>query len=215
LAERAVVIAIDGPSASGKGTLARRLARHLGLRHLDTGALYRAVALRLLRSGVDVTDAAAAARAAAGIEAADLAEPDLRAPEVAGGASIVAAMPGVRAALLDYQRRFASEPPGAVLDGRDVGTVVCPGADVKLYLDADPAVRADRRLAELRAAGARADGAEVAAAMAARDRRDAGRDVAPLRPAADAVVIDTTDQDAEAVFRRALAIVGARLAARP
>lgn len=214
MADRTLVIAIDGPSASGKGTLARRLARHLGLRHLDSGLLYRATARRLLRAGGRIDDPAAAARAAAAIDMADLADPSLRDPEVSGAASVVAALPAVRAALLDVQRRFAAEPPGAVIDGRDIGTVVCPDADVKIYLDADPAVRARRRFAELRADDPDASAGEVAEAMAARDRRDAGRDAAPLRPAPDAVVIDTTSLDAEAVFERALALVAARTGRR-
>lgn len=203
------VIAVDGPAAAGKGTLARRLAAALDLPHLDTGLLYRAVGRRVLDAGHDPADAAAARQAEALI-AEDLARPDLRAPEVDRAASLVAAIPAVRAALLAFQRRFA-EARGAVLDGRDIGTVVFPDADLKLFVTASDEERARRRWLELKGRGVEIPFETVLADLRARDARDASRDVAPLRPAADAIVLDTTDLDAEAAFARALAIVRERL----
>lgn len=208
-----MIVAIDGPVAAGKGTLARRLAAELGFAYLDSGTLYRATASRVLREGGDPADAARAARAAAALTQADLAAPDLRAETVSQGASKVAAIPAVRAALLDWQRAFARRPPGgqagAVLDGRDIGTVVCPDAQVKLFVTAAPEVRARRRWQELAARGDAVTEAEVLADLRERDARDASRAVAPLRPAADAHLLDTTEMGIDAAFRAALAIVAA------
>lgn len=206
-----LVIAVDGPAAAGKGTLARRLAAHYGLRHLDTGALYRAAALRLLRAGGDPAQESEAAAAAERISGADLEDPALRGEDVGQAASAVAVHGGVRRALLGYQRRFAAEPPGAVLDGRDIGTVVCPDARVKIYLEASAEVRAARRLCELRSRGVESIDSRVLDEIKARDARDRRRSAAPLKPAADACVIDTSALDPDAVFERAVAIVEARL----
>jgi len=200
-----LVIAVDGPAAAGKGTLARRLAAALGLPHLDTGLLYRAVGCRILGAGADPADPVAAEAAAQALRADDLARPDLRGPEADQASSLVAAHPGVRAALVAFQRRFAAG--GAVLDGRDIGTVILPDAAVKLFVTASPEERARRRWLELRGRGETAALEAVAAEMAARDARDAARDVAPLRPAEDAVLLDTTALDADATFARALAVV--------
>lgn len=204
------VISVDGPAAAGKGTLARRLAAALDLPHLDTGLLYRAVGRRVLDAGGDPEDPAVAAREAEALTPEDLARADLRAPEVDRAASLVAAIPAVRGALLAFQRRFA-EARGAVLDGRDIGTVVFPDADLKLFVTASDGERARRRWLELKSRGVEIPLDSVLADLRARDARDAGRDVAPLRPAADAIVLDTTDLDAEAAFARALAIVRDRL----
>lgn len=205
-----LVIAIDGPAAAGKGTLARLLAAHFGLPHLDTGLLYRAVARRLLDAGRDPADAVAAEAAAAGLDPTEIERGDLRTPEVDRGASIVAAEPKVRAALLDFQRRFAAER-GAVLDGRDIGTVVLPGATVKLFVTADREARAERRWRELKARGIAAGLAAVAAEIAVRDRQDEERPVGPLVKAPDAILIDTTDLTPEAALGQALAAVRLRI----
>lgn len=203
-----MIIAIDGPAAAGKGTLALRLAAELGFAHLDTGRVYRAVAAKVLAAGAAPKDAAAALRAAETLGPEDLARGDLRREEVGQGASVVAAVPEVRTALLAFQRRFAENPPGgeagAVLDGRDVGTVVCPGAEVKFYVTASPEVRARRRHKELIERGERSIYARVLQEMRDRDARDSGREAAPLRPAEDAVVLDTTEMDADAVLAAAL-----------
>jgi len=187
LTERAIVVAIDGPAASGKGTLARRLAAALGLRHLDSGRLYRATALRLREAGGRPEDTAAAVAAARAIDGVALDDARLDEPEIAQWASAVAAIPGVRAALTVRQRRFAEAPPGAVVDGRDIGTVVFPDADLKLYITASPRVRAERRVRELGG-----DVAEVEASIIKRDRVDSSRAHSPLAEAADAVIVDTT-----------------------
>jgi len=209
-----VIIAVDGPAAAGKGTLARRLAEHFGLALLDTGLLYRAVGLAVVRRGGDPGDAEAATRAARELTAADLADPELRADAAANAASTVAAIPGVRAALLQFQRAFAASPPaparGAVIDGRDIGTVVCPDADVKLFVTAGVEVRARRRLKELRERGLEAIHSRVLQDMKARDARDQGRGVSPLVPAEDALVLDTSDLDADAVFAAALDFIETR-----
>ncbi|WP_211257424.1 (d)CMP kinase [Muricoccus aerilatus] len=205
-----VVVAVDGPAAAGKGTLARRLAREMGLPYLDTGLLYRAVARRVLLGGGLPTDPAAAEAAARGLAPADLERGDLRGPDVDQGASQVAAQPAVRAALLDFQRDFAARR-GGVMDGRDIGTVVCPDARVKLFVTASPEARARRRWLERAGRGEVVVLEEVAAEMALRDARDAARDVAPMRPAEDALLLDTTELDAEAAFQAALTLVQARL----
>jgi cytidylate kinase len=184
-----MIIAVDGPAAAGKGTIARALARHFGFHFLDTGSLYRMVGLALLRAGLDPRDAAAAARAAQGLDPALFRDDELRSEEVGAAASIVAAMGPVRTALLGFQRNFARKPPGAVLDGRDIGTVVCPDADVKLFVTARPEVRAARRQRELGASSYEA----VLAEIRARDARDSERRLAPLAAAADAFILDTSD----------------------
>ena len=210
------MIAVDGPAAAGKGTLARRLAAHFGLRHLDSGTLYRAVAARLLRDGRDPADTAEAEAAARALDEADLTAADLRDESVGSAASVVAAMPAVRHALIDYQRRFGRTPPGAVIDGRDIGTVVFPDAEHKLYVTASAEARAERRYLELAARGEPADRAAVRHEMAERDARDAERTVAPMVPAADAIVLDTSGLDIDAAFEAALAALdgGAEIASR-
>ncbi|MBP1807324.1 (d)CMP kinase [Rubellimicrobium aerolatum] len=199
-----LTVAIDGPAAAGKGTIAKALARELGLRHLDTGSLYRAVALRVLGG----EDAVAVAR---GLGPDDLADPRLRQPEVAQEASRVAAIPEVRAALLDFQKAFARAEGGAVLDGRDIGTVVCPEAEVKLFVTASAEARAARRHAEQVAAGQESSLERTLAEIRARDARDEGRDHAPLRAAGDAVVIDTSGLGIDEAVARALGVARARL----
>ena len=206
-----LVIAVDGPAAAGKGTLARRLAAHYELRHLDTGTLYRATALRLLRTNGDSAKEAEAADAARSVTDTDLGDPALREEEVGQAASVVAAHGAVRRALLDYQRAFAARPPGAVLDGRDIGTVVCPDAQVKFYLEATPEMRARRRLCELRSRGVASIESSVLEEIIARDVRDSRRSAAPLKPAADASRIDTTALGPDEVFEQAVAIVDSRL----
>ncbi len=205
-----IVIAVDGPAAAGKGTLARRLAGALSLPYLDTGLLYRAVGRRVLDEGADPRDAARAEAAARTLQPADLDRTDLRGPMADMAASAVAAIPAVRAALLDFQRDFG-RAHGAVLDGRDIGTVVFPDAAVKLFVTASVAERARRRFLELTARGVAADAAQVEAEIRDRDAQDANRPVAPLRPAEDALVIDTTTMDADAAFAAALALVRERL----
>ena len=206
-----MIVAVDGPSASGKGTLARRLAAALDFAHLDTGLLYRAVGAAVLAAGGDPAEPAVAAAAARSLDLAALDPAPLRREAVGQAASVVAANPEVRAALLDHQRRFAAAPPGdkagAVLDGRDIGTVVCPRAEVKIFVTASPEARARRRHKELLERGEARIYARVVAEMRERDRRDSERAAAPLQPAPDAEVLDTTALDAEEVFRAALEIV--------
>lgn len=204
---RTRMIAVDGPSAAGKGTLARRLAAHYRLNFLDTGALYRAVAARMLEAGLDPGNAAAAAAAASSLDPGDTERADLREEKVGQAASIVAAHPAVRSALLNYQRKVGLTPPGAVLDGRDIGTVVLPEADAKLFITANLEVRARRRVKQLREKGNKAIESRVLAEMKERDARDGARDVAPLKPADDALVIDTTDLDPDEVFHRAVRFI--------
>jgi len=214
MADRAVVIAVDGPAASGKGTLARRLAAHFGYAHLESGLLYRAVGAAVLRAGADPDDAGAAEAAARALAPETLGDARLRTEQAAGAATRVAVHPGVRAALLRFQRDFAARPPGgaagAVIDGRDIGTVICPDADAKIFVDADVAVRAERRVKELRERGLDAIHARVLQDMKARDARDRSRSVAPLVPADDAFVLDTTSLDADAAFARALEFITTR-----
>jgi cytidylate kinase len=211
-----MIIAVDGPVAAGKGTLARRLAQHFDLAYLDTGSLYRAVAARLLREGGDPEDADAARRVAETLTEADLAATDLRAERTGAAASVVAAMPAVRAALLAYQRQYATHPPGgavgAVLDGRDIGTVVCPDADVKLFVTASAEERARRRWQELKDRGDAAAFETVLDDLRQRDARDQARDTAPLKPADDAHLLDTTNLGIEPAFEAAKAIVARHFA---
>lgn len=206
-----MIIAIDGPAASGKGTLARRIADHYGYAYLDTGLLYRAVACRLNAEGAAIDDEEAATRAARGLSQDDLRREDLRQRHAGEAASIVAAMPGVRKALVAFQRHFAQTPPGAVLDGRDIGTVVCPDAPVKLYVTASREVRAKRRHLEMAAKNGYGGGTvsyeEILADIVRRDERDMGRADSPLKPASDAHLIDTSSMDIETAFKTALAIV--------
>lgn len=202
-----MIIAVDGPVAAGKGTLARRIAAHYGLAYLDTGALYRAVALKILRDGDNPADPEVAVAAAHRVAEISLDDPALRDEATGKAASIVAANPDVRAALLDYQREFAKRPEGAVLDGRDIGTVVCPNADVKLFVTASPEVRAERRHAELRAKGVETSYAAVLADLLARDARDTERGAAPLKKAPDAHLLDTSKLDIEAAFKAACHII--------
>jgi CMP/dCMP kinase len=212
---RPFVVAIDGPAASGKGTLARRLAERFGLAHLDTGTLYRASAFLVLASGGDPADPAAAEKAARRIDVQILSDSRLRGEAVARASSVVAAHPEVRRALLEFQRDFAAHPPGAsrgaVLDGRDIGSIVCPGAPVKLFVTADLQIRAHRRLGELRAGGSAAIYEDVLQELRERDARDAGRRDAPLTAAPDATIIDTTALDADMVLSRVADIVARAL----
>ncbi len=196
-------VAIDGPAAAGKGTISRAVADHFGLAHLDTGLLYRAVGARVL-AGADPLQAAQT------LVAGDLESPDLRTPAVAQAASKVAALGPVRAALVDFQRAFARRAGGAVLDGRDIGTVICPRAEVKLFVTASAETRAERRFLELQGRGIETTRAEVLADVQVRDERDMGRADAPLRPAGDAVHIDTTEMDVDAAIAAAIAAVRAR-----
>jgi len=213
-----VIIAIDGPAASGKGTLARRLAGHYRLAFLDTGGLYRAAALHALDRGVDPADPAAATAAAREVRPEDLSDPRLREERVSAAASVIAAIPAVREALLAFQRDFAHHPPagcaGAVLDGRDIGTVVCPDAAVKLFVTASAAARASRRFKELQESGGNAIYQRVLQDIEQRDARDRERLAAPLRRADDALELDTTALDPDATFARAVALVEAKLAAQ-
>jgi cytidylate kinase len=202
-----MIIAIDGPAAAGKGTLAERIARHYGLPYLDTGLLYRAVGREMAERGLDPDDAAAAGRIAAGLDPARLADPELRGHAAGELASRVAVHGAVRAALLDFQRRFAARPGGAVLDGRDIGTAVVPHADVKIYVTASPEVRARRRTDELARKGRAVEFDRILAEIRERDARDSGRAVAPLRQAEDAALLDTTDKDIETAFRAAVDII--------
>jgi CMP/dCMP kinase len=206
------IIAIDGPAAAGKGTLARRIAAALGLPYLDTGLLYRAVGRRVLDGGGDPADPATAEAAARGLVPVDLERRDLRGPQADAAAAAAAAIPGVRAALLAFQRNFGAAH-GAVLDGRDIGTVIFPGAPVKLFITASLEERARRRWLELVAKGVGADLETVAEDMRLRDAQDAARVAAPLRPAEDAVRLDTTALDADAAFDAAMGVVRDRLAA--
>jgi len=219
---RPLVVAIDGPAASGKGTLARRIAEHFGFAHLDTGKLYRATAFGVLEKGGDPADPRVAAKAARNVDIGLLDDPRLNREAVAVAASLVGAVPAVRKALLAVQRKFSAHPPplengpakGAVLDGRDIGTVVCPEAAAKLFITASPEARAERRIKELRQRGAAAIYDRVLQDMKERDARDSGRRVAPLAVAPDAVTIDTTPLDPDEVFEQACAHIARILAGR-
>ena len=206
-----MIIAIDGPAASGKGTVGKRIAVYYGLAHLDTGALYRAVARDTLAAGYDAANAKAALTASKALDPATLDDPCLRRPALGEAASVVARDPDVRAALLAYQRDFARQRPGAVLDGRDIGTVSCPDAVVKLFVTASPEERARRRYKELEASGVSITEALVLADIRRRDARDSGRETAPLRQAEDAYLLDTTNLDIDAAFRTAINVIDAAM----
>jgi cytidylate kinase len=204
-----MIIAIDGPAASGKGTIARRIAQAYRLHHLDTGLLYRAVAKAVLDAGCPPDDAERAIEAAAALDPKQFDETALKSQKITEAASVVAAIPQVRAALMNYQRAFAARAPGAVLDGRDIGTVIAPGADVKLFVVASPEVRAKRRVLELRSRGEAASEEEVLADLRRRDERDSRRTAAPLLQAPDAHLLDTTHLGIDAAFRAAVAVIEA------
>jgi cytidylate kinase len=204
-----MIIAIDGPAASGKGTIAKQIAAVYGLHHLDTGLIYRAVAKAVLDRGHSADDIEEAKAAAVSLDPVKFDEQALKAQTITEAASVVAAMPEVRQALMNYQRQFATKPPGAVLDGRDIGTVIAPGADVKLFVTASPEVRAARRTRELQARGERASKDEVLADLLRRDERDSRRTAAPLKLAPDAHLLDTTHLDIDAAFRAAIEIIEA------
>ena len=203
-----MIIAIDGPLASGKGTLAKALAKHYGLPHLDTGALYRATALKLINNGIEPNNEIEAVKAAQSLDLSLLENPDLRSAKTGVGASVVAAMPEVRKALYDFQVNFANQEGGAVLDGRDIGTVICPNADYKFFVVADPRERAERRHKELHEKGEKITLEELVAQIKERDTRDASRDYAPLLKATDAIELDTTDLAISAVIQKAIDIIG-------
>jgi len=215
--KRGFVITVDGPSAAGKGTLARRLAGHFGFEFLDTGSLYRGVGLSVLRQGLDPVDEKVATAAARALKPEILADPALRAETTSSAASKVAAIPSVRAAILNWQRDFARDASrnsgGAVLDGRDIGTVVCPDADAKLFITASLEARARRRVKELQGRGETAIYARVLQDMQERDARDQGRSISPTKPATDALIIDTSDLTADQVFERALAFIESKMKA--
>ena len=203
-----MIIAIDGPAASGKGTLAKRIAAHFGMAWLDTGLLYRAVARDVLASGSDLEDVQAATVAAKSVKADTLDDPTLRGPRAGDAASIVAKIPEVRAALLEYQRAFARQDAGAVLDGRDIGTVVCPEAHVKIFVTASDEARAKRRFLEHQSRGESVTYEDLLADIRRRDARDSGRAAAPMHAAVDAVHLDTTTLDADQAFAAALQLIG-------
>jgi CMP/dCMP kinase len=209
-----MIIAIDGPAASGKGTIARQIASVYGLHHLDTGLLYRAVAKAMLDAGYPPDDAKQATEIAIRLDPKKYEENALKLQPITEAASVVAAIPQVREALINYQREFAMRPPGAVLDGRDIGTVIAPGADVKLFVVASPEVRAARRLLELRTRGETADERDVLADLLRRDERDSRRTAAPLKAAPDAHLLDTTHLGIDAAFRAAVDIIEAVRAGR-
>src|SRR6202047_1586807 len=209
-----MIIAIDGPAASGKGTLGKRLARHYGYRHLDTGVIYRAVAKTLLDAGADLTNEALAVSAALELDPEKFGNPALKTQAVGDAASVVSAIPKVREALLNFQRQFAAAPPGAVPDGSAIGSEICPNDDVKIFVVADPKVRARRRTLEARARGEDADEAAVLADILRRDERDKNRPVAPLKAAPDAYLLDHSYWDIEGGVRAAIDIVEAVRAGR-
>ncbi len=202
-----MIIAIDGPLASGKGTLARALAAHFGLAHLDTGSLYRAVALRTIQNSAKPNDETAAINAAQNLNMDGIKDEDLRTAEIGAGASVVAAMPMVRKALFDFQRNFAANPKGAVLDGRDIGTVICPDADFKFFVTARPEIRAQRRLKELHEKGEMISIEELTAQIIERDHRDANRADAPLKPTETSIILDTSELGIDEVIAKAIDII--------
>ena len=210
-----MIIAIDGPAASGKGTLGKRLAAHFGLRHLDTGLIYRAVAKVLLDSGHPLDDRDAAVAAAKSLDPAQFQEKTLKGHAIGEAASIVSAIPEVRSTLVAFQRDFAATPPGAVLDGRDIGTVICPDADVKIFVIAAPEERARRRALELRSGGQDADEAAILADIMRRDERDRMRAAAPLKPAPDAHELDTTHLDIEQAVAAAIGLIEKARGSKP
>ena len=209
-----MIIAIDGPAASGKGTIARQIAGIYGLHHLDTGLLYRAVAKAMLDAGIPPDNVEKATEAAVALDPTKFEDNALKAQPITEAASVVAAIPQVREALINYQREFATRPPGAVLDGRDIGTVIAPGADVKLFVVASPEVRAQRRTLELRGRGEQADEQDVLADLLRRDERDSRRTAAPLMQAPDAHLLDTSNLGVDAAFRAAVDIIERARAAR-
>ena len=209
-----MIIAIDGPAASGKGTLGKRLAHHYGYRHLDTGVIYRAVAKAVLDAGAQLNDEVAALAAAQELDPEKFGDPALKSQKVGEAASVVSAIPTVRDALVNFQRQFAAHPPGAVLDGRDIGTVICPGADVKIFVVADPKIRAYRRTLEAKSRGEDADEAVILADILKRDERDQNRAAAPLKAAADAYLLDNSHLDIEGGVRAAIDIIEAVRAGR-
>jgi cytidylate kinase len=210
--KKSLVIAVDGPAASGKGTIARALARHFGLPHMDTGLLYRQVALNLWRWGGDPGNEFEALRACHEL-GVDHDDPELRSEPVSRIASAISAYPGVRAALLKRQQDFAKQPGGAVLDGRDIGTVIAPQADVKLFITASPEVRAKRRMGELLSRGMPSHYDDVLIDIRARDQRDTHRDIAPLKPVDDAILLDTSELDVDGAVAEAIRLAEERIAA--
>ncbi len=202
-----MIIAIDGPLASGKGTLARALALHFGLPHLDTGSIYRATALAVIKAGFEPNNKDAAIKEAKSLDMSNIIDSELRTAQVGAGASVVAAIPEVRKALFDFQRNFAANPKGAVLDGRDIGTVICPDADFKFFITARPEVRAMRRLKELHEAGDNITLEELTKQIEERDFRDANRADAPLKPTENSIILDTSDLAIEEVIKKAIGVI--------
>ena len=211
-AERPLLIAVDGPAASGKGTIAKALARHFGLPHMDTGLLYRSVALSMFRFGGDPGSEFEALRACEGVPQVDPSDPELRSEAVGSIASRISAYPGVRAALRDRQRHFAEQASGAVLDGRDIGTVIAPEATAKLFVTASPEVRAQRRVRELLERGMPGHYEDVLIDIRARDVRDSNREAAPLAQAEDAALLDTSEMDIDQAIAAAIELVERKLA---
>ncbi|GJL96973.1 MAG: cytidylate kinase [Hyphobacterium sp.] len=210
-----MIIAVDGTLASGKGTVSRGIAKHFGLPHLDTGALYRAVAVDVLKADHDPLNAEQAATAARNLDISAIDQDAIRTAEAGAAASVVAVQTAVREALFDVQRRFAEQPAGAVLDGRDIGTVVCPDADVKFYIDADPHVRATRRWRELVERGDTVQLEDIERQLVERDARDSSREAAPLMRAEDAILLDTTHLSIDATLAEAVRIISNKTGATP
>jgi cytidylate kinase len=208
-----IVIAVDGTAASGKGTLAKKLAAHFGFHHLDSGSLYRLTALGVIDAGGDPNNEADAVKAARAIDPSKTGDVRIRSAEIGKAASLVSVFPPVRAALLDYQRGFARRDPGAVIDGRDIGTVVCPDATAKLFIDAAPEVRAHRRWLELKGYGQAPDETQILKEIRERDERDTNRAISPQKPAADAALLDTSQLGIDAAFAAALALVQPKIEA--